>query len=137
VWPKRPPKPKDRAKLLTPFIVGVDAAKEAITNRLRLAAPGPGYCHFPVGRDLDYFRQLGAERLLKTWRRGVPIREWRKDPGVRNEALDCRVYAYAALQGFRAMGWKLEREEEPQKPAKADTRSTTIMPKLIKSRWME
>jgi phage terminase large subunit GpA-like protein len=29
--------------------------------------------------------------------RGFPIREWHKRPGARNEPLDCRVYAYAAL----------------------------------------
>ncbi|MFG1287922.1 phage terminase large subunit family protein [Xanthobacter versatilis] len=138
VWPKRPPKPKDRAKLLTPFIVGVDAAKEAITNRLRLATPGPGYCHFPVGRDLDYFRQLGAERLLKTWRRGVPIREWRKDPSVRNEALDCRVYAYAALQGVIAMGWKMNGQiQNSSELQPTSIGPSNAMKRTINSRWLQ
>ena len=65
-----------------PYIVGVDSAKEIITARLRIAEPGRGYCHFPAGRDLDYFRMLTAERVVKTYRRGVLVREWRKDPGV-------------------------------------------------------
>lgn len=131
VWPRRPPKPKDRAKMMAPFIVGVDSAKEVITNRLRLTAPGPGYCHFPVGRDLDYFRQLGAERLIKSWRRGVPVREWRKDPGVRNEALDCRVYAYAALQGLTTMGMQLS---APSGALPLMDKNRT--PRAFKSRWL-
>jgi phage terminase large subunit GpA-like protein len=80
-----------RQKVFVPFIVGVDAAKEIITARLRLVDHGPGYCHLPIGRDLDYFNQIGSERIVKTYRRGLLAREWRKDPGVHNEALDCRV----------------------------------------------
>jgi phage terminase large subunit GpA-like protein len=30
--------------------------------------------------------------------KGFPVREWTKKAGARNEALDCLVYAYAALQ---------------------------------------
>ncbi len=137
VWPRRPPRPKDRAKMLAPFIVGVDSAKEVVTTRLRLCESGAGYCHFPVGRDLDYFRQLGAERLIRTWRRGVPVREWRKDPGVRNEALDCRVYGYAALQGLVALGFRLG--DEAKRLADLQPRSTVsapAMPRVVKSRWM-
>lgn len=109
VWPQRPPREWD-TKITRPYIVGVDAAKEIVTARLRMVEPGPGYCHFPVGRDLEYFRQLGAERIVKSYRRGVLTREWRKDPGVHNEALDCRVYAYAALQGLVARGFRIADE---------------------------
>jgi len=136
VWPKRPPKPKDRLKLMAPYIVGVDAAKEVVTNRLRLKEPGPGYCHFSVGRDLDYFRQLGAERLIKSWRRGVPIREWRKDPKVRNEALDCRVYAYAALQGLIALKHQLL-EHSQQAATQLLGPAPTIIKKIFRSKWMD
>lgn len=39
--------------------------------------------------------------------RGVARIEWVPDPGVRNEPLDCRVYATAALHGFCAAGTSL------------------------------
>jgi phage terminase large subunit GpA-like protein len=108
VWPARPPRARDKA--FTPYIVGVDAAQELMTARLKIAEPGPGYSHFPAGRDLDYFRMLTAERIIKTYRRGHLVREWRKDPGVHNEAFDCRVYSYAALQGLIALGVRVADE---------------------------
>jgi phage terminase large subunit GpA-like protein len=83
------------------FPVGVDVAKEMVAARLRQDVPGPGYCHFPLGRDTDYFAQLTAERPVVRYKQGVPYRQWVKRPGVRNEALDCRVYSIAALEGLR------------------------------------
>lgn len=109
VWPRRPPKPR-KAGAYTPFMVGGDAAKEIIMARLRLVDVGPGFCHFPTGRDADFFLQLQAEKLVKIWRAGVVRRLWKKDPWTRNEALDCRVYAFAALQGMAAGGFRLRDE---------------------------
>lgn len=80
------------------FLVGVDEAKLVVQRRLAVAAPGPGYCHFPVERDAEYFRQLTAERLVIRYVKGQPKREWHKPDRARNEALDCRVYALAALK---------------------------------------
>lgn len=79
------------------FIVGADEAKLVVMRRLQLEAPGPGYCHFPDTRDPEWFNQLTAERLKLKYIRGVPIREWHQTRD-RNEALDCRVYATAALK---------------------------------------
>ena len=95
--------------MFTPFIIGVDAAKELIVARFDLE-DGPGRCHWPIGRDLDYFQMLGAERIVRMYRRGVAMRVWKKDPALRNEALDCRVYAYAALCGLVARGFRLDAE---------------------------
>ena len=139
VWPKRPPKGAAAGKIGRPYVVGVDAAKEIVTARLRLTEHGPGFCHFPLGRDLDYFRQLASERIVRTWRRGVAIREWRKDPGVRNETLDCRVYAYAALQGLVAVGFRMQAEAEKIKaipPNEPVTRSQSVKPRVIHSAWL-
>lgn len=77
-------------------VVGVDDAKAIIYRRLMIEKPGPGYCHFPDDRDQEYFSQLTAEKLILKFRKGQPYREWVKTR-ERNEALDCRVYAYAAL----------------------------------------
>lgn len=140
VWPRRPPKVREKA--YTPFIVGVDAAKEIITARLRMSEPGPGYCHFPIGRDLDYFRQLGAERIVRTYRKGVAIREWRKDPALRNEAFDCRVYAYAALCALTSIGFRLSDESRrifsmPFTEPKLINTSKHLNRTIFKSSWMQ
>jgi phage terminase large subunit GpA-like protein len=79
------------------FIVGVDNAKMTLRNRLKLDSPGAGYCHFPASREAEWFRQLVAEKLMTRYVKGFAVREWQKSNGVRNEALDCRVYAFAAL----------------------------------------
>lgn len=79
------------------YIVGVDQAKSVIMKRLKISSPGPGYCHFPLGRSAEYFKQLTAEKMLTKFVKGFPKREWVKQSGQRNEALDCRVYAFAAL----------------------------------------
>lgn len=86
-----------RGRRIDLFLVGTDEAKLTIMRRLALAAPGPGYCHFPAGRDPDWFRQLTAEKLVTRYVKGFPVREWHKTED-RNEALDCRVYALAALK---------------------------------------
>ena len=80
------------------FSVGVDTAKELLFSRLKVTEPGPGYCHFPHARDVAFFSQLTAERLVTRYFKGVAVRRWElKDHKARNEALDCRVYATAAL----------------------------------------
>ena len=78
------------------FPVGVDTAKELIYSRLKIVDEGEGYCHFPVGRSDEYFRMLTAEKKVTKYFKGRPRREWVKIR-TRNEALDCRVYATAAL----------------------------------------
>ncbi|HEV2707062.1 MAG TPA: phage terminase large subunit family protein, partial [Pyrinomonadaceae bacterium] len=84
-------KPPHRVKLYT---VGTETAKDTLAARLSIGESGPGYCHFPEGRDEDYFRQLRSER--PTMRAGV--RRWEKvRASMRNEGLDLRVYATAAL----------------------------------------
>ena len=87
IWPRKPSR-----KNQTPFfMIGVDAAKTAIYDRLKIREPGPGYCHFPIGRDLEYFEQLTAEKKFTRYHNGFPKQEWRKPANARNEALDCRV----------------------------------------------
>ncbi|WP_395698738.1 terminase gpA endonuclease subunit, partial [Methylocella sp.] len=139
LWPRRPPKPNEKGFVC--HVLGVDAGKEAVLARLRRAEHGPGFCHFPAGRDLDYFRGLTAERRVRSFRRGVAYFQWLKDRSANNEPLDCRVYASAALQGLVARGLRLDAEaariadlplrEPGQTPAPA------ARPARIKSSWME
>lgn len=78
------------------FPVGTDTAKELVYSRLKIMDEGEGYCHFPEGRSDEYFRMLTAEKKVTKYFKGRPRREWVKIR-TRNEALDCRVYATAAL----------------------------------------
>jgi len=90
--------------------VGVDLLKGELYGRLRLTRGEdgkypPGYCHFPDGYDPEYFKMLTSEELVTgTNRKGYETREWRKTR-ARNEALDCRVYATAALLALGAARW--------------------------------
>lgn len=86
-----------RSRPVILFSVGVNDAKLTILRRANMSAVGPGYCHFPIERDPEFFLQLTAEQLVTKMRRGFPVRAWHKTR-ERNEALDCRVYAYAALK---------------------------------------
>lgn len=101
VWAKRQSKSKKyRGHVLR--MIGVDTAKDVLHSRLRVGEGMPGYCHFPMAYDEAWFEQLTAERrVTKIDKRGAEIRVWQKPKDARNEALDCRVYAYAALQGLK------------------------------------
>lgn len=110
IWPKRASK-YNRAKVNL-FSIGVDAAKEAMFARIRKESVGAGYCHFPLDRDVAYFEQLTAERLKTRYVKGFAQRYWWKPDGRRNEALDCRVYAYAALHGLLSMGLHLNKRAD-------------------------
>ncbi len=56
-----------------------------------------GFVHLPRGIEAEWVKQLVAEQLVTVNdRRGFARHEWRK-LRERNEALDCRVYARAAL----------------------------------------
>jgi len=82
------------------YPVGADTGKEAVYSRLALAAPGPGYCHFPIerrGYDDDYFKGLVSEKRVTKIRAGRRSTTWQQ-MRARNEPLDIRVYATAALE---------------------------------------
>lgn len=86
-----------RARRVTLYPIGVDETKLVVMRRLALEEYGPGYCHFPTDRAPEWYDQLTAEKLITEKVRGFPVRHWAKIR-ERNEALDCRVYATAALK---------------------------------------
>lgn len=101
VWPKRHSRSnKYRGHVLR--MVGTDTAKDSIYAYWHTPVGKPGYCHFAINYPDSWFEQATAEkRVTKIDMRGNEYRIWEKPAGVRNEALDCRVYAYAALQGLK------------------------------------
>ena len=114
IWP--PKVGKSRAhKNSKVWIVGVDVCKDTIYSRLRIAEPGPGYCHFPLAYDREYFDQLTSEEVRTRFVKGHPLREWHKPTGKRNEALDRRAYALAALYS-RPVPWDILSRNAPDKP---------------------
>lgn len=86
-----------RARPVDLFTVGVDEAKLVVMRRLNIPEQGPGFCHVPDTRDAEWFAQITAEKLQTRMVKGFAVREWHKTR-ARNEAFDCRVYAYAALK---------------------------------------
>ena len=85
------------------YVLGVDAGKADIMSALKVQEAGPKYCHFPKGNeqgyDLAFFNGLLSERLVMKSERGRTRWVWEKIMGhERNEALDCRNYALAALR---------------------------------------
>jgi phage terminase large subunit GpA-like protein len=106
VWPTKKPSRRNKSSF-RPIILGVNAAKDAVRERLHKEAPGPGYMHFPSDRDIGYFSQLTAERVILKVANGQKFRVWVLPAGRANEALDCRVYGYGALCGLFHLGLKL------------------------------
>lgn len=100
------------------FTLGVDTGKSLLLQRLQVEEEGPGYCHFPKeenkGYGESYFIGLTAEKQVLVYKKGRPFFEWRiKDAAhKRNEALDCRNYASAAIE---ISGVPLKKPDTPQK----------------------
>ena len=85
------------------YSLGVDAGKADIMNNIRVQEPGPKYCHFPLddsrGYDSRYFEGLLSEKLVQKTVNGRTKWAWEKiAEHIRNEPLDCRVYALAAFR---------------------------------------
>ncbi len=94
---------------LWPINTGI--GKEELYRTLRLAAPDlkagekwpTGYCHFP-NYSKEFFEQLCSEQLITRNVAGRTTSHWEKRRD-RNEALDCRVYARAAVSTLRMESW--------------------------------
>jgi phage terminase large subunit GpA-like protein len=104
-----------RRRGLRVWSLGTPVAKGELYRWLKLEWPTdealktgasfpPGACHFPQYHE-DYFKQLTAERLVTRIVKGFPRASWEKEPGRRNEALDCRVYARAAAAIYGLDRW--------------------------------
>ena len=93
--------------------IGTDTAKEQIYNRFTLTPEGdeplPGAVHFPNNPDifdLTEAQQLTAEEQVEKWVDGRKKILW-DSKKRRNEALDCFVYALAALR-ISISRWQLD-----------------------------
>lgn len=83
------------------FTLGVDSGKSLVMNRLKIEDEGPGFVHYPRqaerGFNETFFQQLTAEVYEQKFEKGKIQSSWKKIR-ERNEALDCAVYATAAME---------------------------------------
>ena len=85
------------------FTLGVTTIKSMLYSRLKASHGEAGYCHFPSdkgrGYDEHYYKGLLSERMTIKRRNGQEFVAWElRGRHVRNEPLDCRVYATGALE---------------------------------------
>lgn len=97
------------------WTVGVETAKARIYNQLRVETPGPGYAHFPFEYDAEFFKQLTSEEIRTKFFHGKAALYFFLPKGHRNESLDCRAYALAALN-CRSVQWEALLRAAPSEP---------------------
>jgi phage terminase large subunit GpA-like protein len=93
--PRRPG--KGNKQHVPVHLIGTNAGKDIFYARLKQQTVGPGYIHFDMSASLDYFDQLTSERRVRTMSAGKWASRYEVIGTRRNEALDCAVYALAAL----------------------------------------
>lgn len=114
IWPKKASWGAKMRNLL--WVIGVDTAKELLYGRLKkITEPGPGYLHFDADTTTEYFEQLTSETVVHRQIQGRKVRMWKpKKIGMAQEALDCMVYAYAAMIGRGGPRALIGRHAKPQ-----------------------
>lgn len=122
----RPPVTASQAKGVRLFLIGVDGLKSQILTRLSRGRS----IRFSADLEAVWFEQLASERRVVRYVRGQPVRRFERKPGMRAEALDCVVYAFAARQLVTANMDR--REEELSTPAALQP----ILSPVIRSKWM-
>ncbi len=110
---------KSNGKPITLIRVGVNDLKSLVYERLSAKEGEHGYCYFPkkrkTGYTEEYFKGLFSERkVITTNRYGYKVIQWEKIR-KRNEPLDIRVYATAALKQLNPDFKKLEEELKENK----------------------
>lgn len=111
------------------FTLGVDTGKSLLMGRLKVEEEGPGYCHFPrdpgTGYDKKYFEGLTSEKKVLHYKKGRPYFTWELAKAhKRNEALDCRNYASAAIEITGLPLKKQDEQPQQKKTAKRRRRRT-------------
>lgn len=117
------PKPQDvtiRGKMIKGGVkvwpLGSSVGKRELYGWLRIEEdfsdenPPRGWCHFPEYPE-EYFKGLTAEQLVCKTVKGFPKWTWEKTR-TRNEPLDCRVMARAALSSIGADRWSADQWKE-------------------------
>lgn len=139
-----PKKKKDRVYKTE---IGTDNAKELIYSRLRIAIDTsksragevqPGAVHFPANDEIcdeEELKQITAEKKKAAMVKGRRVLRW-DSGGRRNEALDCAVYALAALRiSQQRFGLDLDALAEQPQPGGDAANSDDERPRAKSSFW--
>lgn len=127
LWPLRAAKSKKHAFRGNVFTLGVSSGKRGFFAKLARVKPdgaagAPGYVHLPNSWTIEgetfrledeFLAQLLSQRERSKRQRGV-ISRWFEDLHARQEGLDCRIYADAAV-AWRVPNWReLEKNRSRQ-----------------------
>lgn len=122
------------------FPVSTDAGKDVLFAHLAVPVEEIGrgpYMHFPLSYAPEFYEQLTAEKAVIRHKGGVGVRTYVKIR-QRNEALDIRVYAMAALDLLKIDLEKLEAPFEARSAApitarpKESPRQQPILDELVR-----
>lgn len=84
------------------YSLGTQRIKTVMFGYFGLNTPGPGYCHIPESYPPAWFAMLDTEQQVTRKVGMKEIRIWELvKSGLRNEAIDLRVYALAAMLSLR------------------------------------
>lgn len=110
VWPPKATTKRHAAGYSYLYSIGVDAAKDTLLEWVAVDRPGPRYLHLPDWVPVSGYcdQMLSEYRTIERYGRGKVRVRFAQRHGVRNEALDCTVYAYAALKSIEADGLTLD-----------------------------
>lgn len=101
---------KHRSVKILAWVVDTDQIKTEILDALNVEEPGPRFVNVPADRSEVWFDQMGAERPRRD--ESGSLRWEKSHHNIRNEALDCRVYATAAREIARPNYENLARQLE-------------------------
>lgn len=114
------------------FVLGVDAGKSLVMSSLKQEDEGPAYVHYAREKERgfseEFCKQLCSEVLERTFEKGKVKLTWKKIRD-RNEALDCAVYARAALKICNPSFIHLASAINGKHEALVEAVSTPAMPK--------
>ncbi len=115
------------------FVLGVNKGKDIVFERLKIDAPGPGYCHFPddenTGYNAHYYSGLINEKRKSIKKNGVEVTVWELPKGAHNEQFDIRVYGLAAIRIRNPQWERLKERRRSMTPASFPvTQAPTPMP---------
>lgn len=108
-----------RSERIRLFLIGTNRLKALIYQRASISVPGPGYMHIPKTDDYgeEWFKQLLSEDSHTERDRGIAMQIFTMPTSVpdggtdRNEALDIRVAATAALYIRGPVNWDMEEKQ--------------------------